>query len=106
MQLKKSKKDADGWRWRCSPKGCQKVQSIRRGTFFLESRIKIWELLAIILSFAIEFLNTAIRHLMGFAISTQTISPYKKCLRLTILTMFDKRNTINSRNRRKSFHQS
>ena len=38
----------DGWWWRCSPKSCQKTNSIRAGTFFFKSKILLWQLLLLI----------------------------------------------------------
>ena len=90
MSIRKSKKAIDGWWWRCSPKGCQKSQSIRIGTFFNENRLQLWHVLILIFNFAFEFLNTTVSQLVN--VSAQTISGYKRRLRLIILTMFDKNN--------------
>jgi hypothetical protein len=93
MLLKRNKR-ADGWWWRCAPKGCQKAESVRNGTFFHEGKIALWEVLLLIFDFAFEFLNTTTRQILGFSVSVQTISLYKKRLRLIILRMFDKKNAI------------
>ena len=62
MELKKVKR-ADGWWWRCGQKGCQKSESIRKGTFFYDGKIKIWVVLLMIFNFAFESLNTTTRQL-------------------------------------------
>ena len=69
MQLKKNTKN-DGWWWRCSPKMCQKTESIRTGTFFFENRIWLWEVLLLIFNFAFEYLNVTTRQLVGVSLST------------------------------------
>jgi hypothetical protein len=63
---------------------------VLEATFFFENRIRLWEVLLLIFNFAFEFLNVTTRQLVGVSLSTITV--YKKCLRIILLTMFDKRN--------------
>ena len=90
MKLKKVNGTTDGWYWRCQPKECQKSKSIRIGTFFLEIKLFLWQVLLLIFNFGFEFLNTTTQVLMN--VSVQTVADYKRILRLVILAMFNKHN--------------
>jgi hypothetical protein len=48
------KRNIDGYVWRCSARGCQATRSIRTNTFFHESKLKLLQIMSIIINFVSE----------------------------------------------------
>jgi hypothetical protein len=74
-----------------SKKDVKKAKASELEHFLMKiDRLQLWQVLILISNFAFEFLNTTVSQLAN--VSAQTISGYKRRLRLIILTMFDKNN--------------